>query len=153
MTRWPLPWPEVRPSHLYLGTRNNSFFFFFCVSFQLLECPGAEDGRRARAQNFQPTEVPRHRSGSSLEGRIWENPGPGLHGSAQTRKAAPGSSPGRHPPSPNKGKRSLSGTGGKAHFWRESTSVDTLAFPNRFLYFRARFGDSSAFIPRLNSGN
>lgn len=153
MTRWPLPWPEVRPSHLYLGTRNNSFFFFF---FCVLPATGTPQ-RRGRTQG-KGSKLSAHLGAST---QVWEQPGgkdlgkprPRLAWVCTNTQSSAGIISWPSPPSPNKGKRSLSCTGSKAHFWRESTSTDTLAFPNRFLYFRARFGDSSAFIPRLNLGN
>ena len=72
-------------------------FFFFPQ--QLLKSPGAEDGRRVRAQNFQPTY-----SGTLIpvweqpEGGIWENHSPCLYRSIHTQKAASGASPGHRPP-------------------------------------------------------
>lgn len=124
MTRWPLPWPKVRPSHLYLGTQNNSLLFFPAAT----EMPWSGGWMRGEC-----SKLPAH-SGASIqvweqpEGGIWENHGPCLHRSVPTRKAASGSSPGHRPPPQIKANGASAAPGEKptAGQRHESMNADTL---------------------------
>lgn len=92
MTRWPLPWPKVRPSHLYLGTQNNSPFLLLFFIVIIIFSPAAPDVPWSGGWMWgegSKLAAPLLRSGSSPKGGFGKSPAPawiGLHPQAKQHR-------------------------------------------------------------------